>query len=250
AFLRHYPFLKRLAVDVHGLKSFAGIESIASSAELLSLEATASKKMSLSFLSKFTRLRELYLKGHAKDIEALSGLASLERLTLRSITLPDLSILTSLKTLWWLALKLGGTRNLSLLPEVGGIKYLELWMIRGLTDISMISELHRLQYLYLQDLKHVRTFPSCKGLQRLRTVYMENMKGLKDLSPLVAARHLQNLAVSGANHMEPSDFDVLTGHPSLKGFSAGLGSDKKNKAVSERFRLPPANCRLAEFIFE
>src|SRR3990167_951247 len=98
---------------------------------------------------------ELYIEGHDKDIEVISKLVTLERLTLRSITLKDLSIFLPLKKLWWLAIKLGGTKNLSMFSKIEGLKYLELWMIKGLEDISAISKLKNLQFLFLQNLKNI-----------------------------------------------------------------------------------------------
>jgi hypothetical protein len=42
-------------------------------------------------------------------------------LTLRSITLPDLSLLLPLSQLRALDIKLGGTRDLTLLPQIGAL---------------------------------------------------------------------------------------------------------------------------------
>ena len=62
-------------------------------------------------------------------------MTSLEELTLGSITLPDLVLLLPLENLLALDIKLGGTSDLALLPRVGQLRYVELWMIKGLSDI-------------------------------------------------------------------------------------------------------------------
>ena len=83
---------------------------------------TKSRNISLDFLRRFTRLKDLGLQSHTKNIEAVSSLSHLEQLTLRSITLPDLKLLLPLRQLWSLDIKLGGTKDLRLLPQIGGLK--------------------------------------------------------------------------------------------------------------------------------
>src|SRR3954451_1221545 len=59
------------------------------------------------------RSAPLYLHKQPKDIDVVSHLTSLRSLTLREITLPDLSLLLPLTGLRALDLKLGGTHDLS-----------------------------------------------------------------------------------------------------------------------------------------
>ena len=60
----------------------------------------------------------------------------LTSLTLRSITLPDLAQLQPLAQLRALDIKLSGTRDLTLLPAIGQLEYVELWVIRGFSDLA------------------------------------------------------------------------------------------------------------------
>lgn len=232
-FLEYFPLTRRVQVDVFELQSFEGIESLNPDLEYLGLGQTRSKAHSLRVLKHVPRLRELYLESHTKHIEVLSELADLERLTLRSVTLPDLSILRPLVKLWSLELKLGGTSDLSLLPEVGRLQYLELWMIKGLEDLSPIAEISSLEFLFLQALKNVSSLPAMSMLARLRRVHLETMKGIRDLSPLLEAQALNTLLVLDAKHMQPEDFACLKQHPSLKHAVVGLGSERKNSAVRD-----------------
>jgi hypothetical protein len=240
-FLCYYSFLKGFQVDLWQLETTEGIEFLPSTLEFLAFGQTKSKKFSLRLLSRFPRLKELHLEGHTKDFDVVDTLKSLERLTIRSITLPDLSWLTSLHNLWWLAIKLGGTRNLDLLPRVGRLKYLELWMIRGLTNIEAISKIETLQYLFLQDLKNVTKLPSFKRLQKLKRLGLDSMKGITDLSPLNEAAALEQLLVVSARQLQVEDFKPLVGHSSLKRASVGLCSIRKNEQVERLLGLPPVH---------
>jgi hypothetical protein len=232
-FLECFPYARKIQVDVFELQSFDGLESLNADLESLSLGQTRSKAHSLRVLQRFSKLRELYLESHTKHIEVLSELPELERLMLRSITLPNVSILLPLRKLWSLDLKLGGTTNLSMLPEVGRLQYIELWMIKGLADLSPIAEVSSLEYLFLQALKNVTSLPPMGRLPRLRRVHLETMKGVRDLSPLCEAQSLDTVLVLDARHMRPKDFACLEQHPALKHAAIGLGSDRKNSAVSE-----------------
>lgn len=232
-FLELFPYARKVQVDVFELHSLDGLESLNADLESLALGKTRSKAHSLRALERFSKLRELHLESHTKDIDVLSELGDLERLTLRSITLPNLSVLLPLKKLCWLDLKLGGTTNLSLLPEVGRLQYIELWMIKGLADLGPIAQVPSLEYLFLQALKNVTSLPPMGKLARLRRLHLETMKGVRDLSPLLEAEALETLLVLDAGHMQPEDFAGLRQHPSLKHAVLGLKSDRKNSAVRE-----------------
>jgi hypothetical protein len=171
----------------------------------------------------------------------------LEDLTLRSITLPDLSVLRPLKRLHSLDLKLGGTRNLDLLPEIGRLRYLELWMVRGLTDLRPIASVRTLQYLFLQALRNVTELPSLARLRSLRRLRLQTMKGLSDLRTAAKAPALEELEVLDMPHLEPEAFRPFTKSRTLRKAMVHLGSDRKDKAVADLLRLPAVD---GEFAFE
>jgi hypothetical protein len=139
-----------------------------------------------------------------------------------------------------LDIKLGGTKDLSLLPEIGQLKYLELWMIRGLTDLQAISDVTSLQFLFLQALRRVEKLPSFKKLQKLRRLHLETMKGVDDISPIAQAPALQELVVADMPQLQPEQFRCLETHPTLKAVRIGLGSKKKNETVNRILGLPGA----------
>jgi hypothetical protein len=238
-FLRFYPDVRRFSADAlyDHLESFEGLRHLHPDLHALTLGETR-RRLSLRPLSRFTSLRRLYLEKQTKDLDVIAGLTSLTSLTLRSITLPDLSLLLPLTRLRALDLKLGGTRDLSLLPRVGKLGYLELWMVRGLDDLMPVAEVTTLQHLFLQALKQVTGLPNLSRLAQLETVHLETMKGITNLEPLLTAPALREVSLVDMGHLQPADVGVLARHPSLRFLTAGLNSDKKNRAVRELVGLP------------
>ena len=163
-FLRFFPTLRKFAADAlwDSLTSLDGLRHLPPDLEELGIGATK-VKLDLAVLSRFRELRWLFLEGQTKHLEVISGLTQLYDLTLRSITMPDLSLLLPLKGLRSLDLKLGGTRDLRLLPRVGELWYLELWMIRGLTDVTAVGGIPSLRVLFLQALRQVEALPDLSG---------------------------------------------------------------------------------------
>jgi len=239
-FLRFFPFLKRLAIDDYELQSFDGIEYAFPGLRELRISQTKSKRHSLRFLERFQRLRALSLEGHVKDIEVLASLSSLKKLTLRSITLPDLTVLTPLKSLKSLSIELGGTTNLKALPKIRRLECLRLFRIRGLADVRYLSDLVRLRLLFLQDLTRVSKLPSFKMLLELRRVKLDTLKSLHDLRPIAMAPALEELVAVGMPQLDVSSFRPFAGHPTLKRALIGLGSRRKNKPVEDLLKLPDA----------
>ena len=239
-FLRFFPEVRRFQADyMSRLESMDGLRHLRDDLESLVLgETKTARQFSLTFLRGFPHLRRLYLEKHTKDIEAVGELAGLEDLTLRSITLSDLSVLLPLENLLSLDLKLGGTRDLSLLPQIGRLRYLELWQIRGLDDLGPVGEAVTLQHLFLQSLPRVGLLPDFSSLTRLRRVVLDNMKGVTDLAPLAAAPALVQLHVIDMRHFTVEQLECLADHPTLREATFGLGSLKRNAAAQELVGVP------------
>jgi hypothetical protein len=238
-FLRHFPTLRRFSADAmwDSLGSLDGLRHLPPDVEELVIGATK-RRLDLGVLARFRGLRTLYLDGQTKGIEALSGLDGLEDLTLRSITLPDLSLLLPLRRLLSLDLKLGGTRDLRLLPRIGELRYLELWLIKGLSDVSAVGEIPSLRYLFLQALPQVDELPDLRRATSLRRVHLEGMKGIRDLRPLATAPALEEVVLIDMRHLAPDDLRPLVGLPTLRAVTAGLGSRHRNVAAAALVGLP------------
>jgi hypothetical protein len=242
-FLRFFPFLRRFDVDAaYGLESLDGLRLLPDDLEQLAIGGTR-RPLDLSRLERFAGLKSLFLEGQTKRIDVISSLLSLEHLGLRSITLPDLSLLVPLAYLRTLEIKLGGTSDLQLLPRIGRLRYLELWRIRGLSDVSSIGELSDLQFLFLQTLKHVESLPDLGKAVALRRVRLQTMKGIRDLRPLASAPALEELVLDDMPQLQPNDLRPLVGLPHLRAVSARIGI-KKSEAAKALLRLPEVRGRF------
>jgi len=239
-FLRFFPTLRRFAADAlwDSLTSLDGLRHLPPDLEELGIGATRAK-LDLAVLARFPELTWLFVEGQTKHLEVISGLTALRDLTLRSITMPDLSLLLPLTGLRSLDLKLGGTHDLRLLPRVGELRYLELWMIRGLTDVTAAGRIPSLRALFLQALRQVESLPDFLGATELKRVRLETMKGLRDLGPLATAPALEGVELIDMRHLQPEDLAPLVGLPHLKAVTPGLGSRRKNDAAAALLGLPP-----------
>ncbi len=238
-FLRFFPTLRKFAADAlwDSLTTLDGLRHLPPDLEELGIGATKAK-LDLAVLSRFPELRWLFLEGQTRHLEVISGLTQLYDLTLRSITMPDLSLLLPLKRLRSLDLKLGGTHDLGLLPRVGELWYLELWMIRGLRDITAVGSIPSLRVLFLQALRQVEALPDLRAATSLRRIRLETMKGLRDLRPLATAPALEAIELIDMRHLQPEDLAPLVGLPTLKAITPGLGSRRRNEAATALLGLP------------
>lgn len=230
--IAHLKKLESLSIGIYGLESFEFLRDLdTTQLTSLSLAATFSKKPSLSIIAHCAGIKQLYIEGHSKDIEVVSNLIRLQDLTLRSVTVPSLAFLRGLTELWSLDIKLGGTKNLDDLSCMPGIKYLELWQIKGLSDLTPIGAMTGLQFLFLQALRNVQQLPNLSRLSALRRICLENMKGLKDLTFLMTAPALEELVHVSAQGREPQQYADLIAKGTLKRLIVGFGSNRKNNEL-------------------
>jgi len=238
-FLRFFPSLRRFEVDgIYDLESLNGLRYLPEHLQALGIGSTR-RKLDLCVLDRFNCLEALHLVGQTRNIEAVSRLTSLSRISLRSITLPDLTLLLPLRKLESFELRLGGTRDLRLLPQIGQLRYLEVWRVRGLEDLSAVGELTQLRYLFLQTLRGVTSLPSLDRLEGLQRVHLETMKGIRDLQPLATAPNLEELLLLDMPQLDPRDLQPLVGLPRLRAVTATLGTFDKNRQARRLLRVPP-----------
>jgi hypothetical protein len=188
--LEFFTSVRRIRVGNLRLRCLAGLEHASDFLEVLWIGDTL-RKPALEPIRRFADLRELHLDGHTKNVDVLRDLTKLERLRLRSMTLPDLDVLRPLNGLRSLELHLGGTTNLAALPEIGRIRHLDISHVRRLTDLSCLGSMLHLQRLCLQAMRSVSELPSLAGAVSLRRVALANMKGLVDLTPVAEAPALE-----------------------------------------------------------
>lgn len=233
--LRYLPDdLKSLSLGI-AMPKGTDLGSLARFGQLEDLALSHQRRLP-AFLAELGTLRRLHLEGPVRDLDALAALTTLTDLTLRSVT-ADLSPLLALHQLDRLAIKLGGCADLKLVPKIGHLTYLELWMVRGLTDLSFVGEMTSLEYLFLQALRGVVHLPDLSRCTSLRRIHLETMKGLHDLRALASAPALRRLNIVDAGHL--TEQDLLPLRPlSIEDFGIGLGSDRKNSAARQLLQLP------------
>jgi hypothetical protein len=225
--------LKELTVGISDLESFDFLGGVPSTLTKLGLHRTVSKKPSLALVKRFRDLKNLYLEGQWKGIEAVSELQDLETVVLRSISSPDVSYLSHLKKLWSVDIKLGGIKNFDALTTLPELKYLELWQVRGLSDLSFISKIASLQNLFLQSLRQVVRLPNFENSYMLRRISLENMKGLEDLSSLEFAPSLIEFCNVLAGNQKVENVLPVLRNSNVRKVLCGFGSDKNDKLFSE-----------------
>jgi hypothetical protein len=220
--------LEALSLGIYELTDFSVLERAAPGLTSLTLGATRSKRLTLTPLSRFRSLRVLYLDGHEKHIEVLSGLPELEDVTLRSITTPDLEFLRHLPKLWSLDIKLGGIRNFKGIEGKDSIAYLELWQVRDLRNIDVVGTLRGLQYLFLQSLPHIEALPRLTELSALRRIIVQNLTGLRDFTAVASAPSLEEFALIQGNKQTPEQLLPVLRNPRVRSVSALFGSYRRN----------------------
>jgi hypothetical protein len=241
-FLRFFPWLSRLHVWAGSMHDLSGLRHLD---RLRSLTVgTSARSRSLRPLAGLSSLQELHVEGPVSGVRVLSELTGMQDLTLRSVNMPDLSPLAPMTELASLDLKLGNTRDLSLLPGFTRLRYFEAWMIRGLADISVIGEVTTLEKLWLQDLKHVARLPPLGKLTRLRRIRLEGMRGLTDVGELMTAPALERLALLRMSAVDVGSVNQLQSHPTLREAAIHLGTAARTSAVT--LSLPSAGRPSAE----
>lgn len=226
------PHLESLSLGIFELTEFGVLERIPPTVTALSLGATRSRKPRLAPLGRLRSLRTLYLEGQSNGIEVLSELRDLEKVTLRSITTPDLGYLAHLKSLWSLDIKLGGIRSFRGIEGKESIKHLEVWQVRELHGVDVVSALPGLRYLFLQSLPHIAAFPSLGESKALRRVVVVNLKGLRDFGALEEAPALEEFALLEGNGQTPEQLLPVLRNPAVRRVAGFFGSDRKNRAFS------------------
>lgn len=246
-FLRFFPKVRRVAIDaLDELENIDGLSFLREDLEQLALGRTR-RRFSLAVLERFQRLNGLWLEGHTKDIEVISQFTELKKLLLRSITLPDLALLTPLSQLQSFALKLGGTQDLSHLAQIGCLEYIEIWMVRGLSDLTSLSKVSTLRFLFLQALKQVEQLPDFAQATNLVGLYLKTMKSVKDLSPIARSPNLETLWLNDMPQLQPEHVTCLAKHPKLKAVGLRTGSRRRDRAMREILQLPEAGMIDQEF---
>lgn len=237
-FLAHFPFLSGFDLQDENFKDDAELSHLPKGLTSLDVNDVGANKIDLQILENLPKLQSLCIERQTVNIDAIGSLKNLRRLTLFSVTLPDLKCLLPLKKIDTLEIKLGGTTNLDLIPQIGRMRNLELWRIKGLARLDWLSKAKTLEDIFLQDLRNVKKLPSFKSLNSLKSVTLDNVSGLSDLTPIAQAPKLTSIGLFDMKHLDPESLRPFVGHKALRYASISLGSRKKDKLAKEILPLP------------
>ena len=243
------PDLETLSIGIYDLTSFEFLNHVNDRLIQLGIFDTSSSKPSISTVARFNDLRFLSLHGQQKGIEAVSELRNLEKLTLGSISTPGLDFLVGLNNLWSLSIVLGGIRNLAALQTLPHLKFLELALVRGLSDLTPVSETTGLQCLNLEQVRQVTNLPDLSCLDSLRRLAVIDMKGVHDLTPIRLAPKLEDILFTPGRSFAPSELRWILELPNLKTAAFGFSTMKRKLAFDAVAATRGLSTRLTEFAF-
>src|SRR5262245_43142742 len=249
SWLEQYSGAGRVSLFLDGVTSFEPLRSLRPDLEQLTLSGSTKGRVSLAPLRHFTALRELTIVGHRNGLETVAQLRSLERLCLISLKLPDLEMFEPLSELRAFELKLGGTTNLTALPRIGRLRYLEIWRVNGLSDLSVIAELMDLQYLFLQHVKRVEHLPSLRPCRHLRRVHLDRV-AIRDLRAIADAPNLEELLLLDMPQLPLDAFRPLVNHPALRALTAGVRNETRRAQIRSLVGLGDVQSYGTDFHFE
>lgn len=140
--LRFLTNLKSLTVDMFKNDQLKELNRYAK-LEVLGLGGHG---ISVKPITQQTGLEELFLFGKLKDVESISSMKWLKKLTFSQITLKNLDFLTELDDLRELNFMLGGASSYEQLPHIGKIESLSFGRVRQLTTDHLMP-INRMKYL-------------------------------------------------------------------------------------------------------
>lgn len=188
--------LKCLHLEVFELKDFSVLQYIDEGLESLFLnnEKGGGAVFDCEWLLRFKSLRELYLGKLKKNIELLAEIRSLNKLTLRGISLKSLDFLRK-SNVSDLAVHWCAMNDLSSLAQNDNILRLELFRINKLEELSFIGTLKNLEEFRLIWLSHVFSFPDIGNNLHLKKIYIDTLKNLWDVSAIANSQSVRNIEI-------------------------------------------------------
>lgn len=231
-FLAEFGWLTDLTVECMSLQSVAGLRHLQ---QLESLDLGPTKRrVSLEVLTELPQLTDASITDHSRELDVLGRIRGLQSVGLTSIKRDDLDFLTGATSLRWVAITLGRVSDLSALTHLPHLMSLLIYRTK-VTDLAPIGQCTSLVHGCLESLP-VGALPDLGDLRELISVEVEKLKGLDDLTPIAHAPALRYLRVQ-SDTLQPDDFTVLAGHPTLEVIDANLRTDKLGYQVNQMLQL-------------
>jgi hypothetical protein len=236
-FLRDFPGLEKLNLQVPIIKDIAGLRHVTESLKQFTMTSTT-VRLSLKPVAACSLLESLHLQNHLKDFDALQSLQRLQYLGIPGISFPDLSKLLPFENLRSLFLGFCKPMDLGMLGQFPKLESIHILKMNNLHDLGGLRFGRTLRRIELAWLPHVARLPVLSELERLDEFEVDGMKSLNDITAIAAAPALRYLALWDCKSLKPDSFKCLIGHPTLKHINFGIGRLKDNEAVAAMF--PPA----------
>ena len=196
----------------------------------LTLGASKSKGVELSFLGDYSQLKRLRICGHTRGIETLAAMPSLRTLALDGIgkqtRLDFLSEMTGLESL---RLLLGGRLGIAEI-NIPELRELEACRVRGLIDLGDLSRFRRLESLIVDDQAQIESVALSDVHSELRMIRISNCRSLREVSGLDTLPKLEHLVI-GATTLGREELLALTLPPSLKICSLYTGKEREDRLI-------------------
>ena len=188
------PRLTRLRFDVHEHPDGSFLKQLKlPQFTHLTLGENKRRNFDLSPLAAAISLERLFVQGHDRGVEAISGLPHLADVSLSGFPKRhDLAFLNDLAAMRSLLLILGSRASISEFthPE---LRKLSIVWVRQLEDLGPLRRFSRLEDLTIED--QLRLSSLDVGGLNLRRLTINNCKGLKQLVGLEAQTRLEHLDV-------------------------------------------------------
>ncbi|GIF66432.1 hypothetical protein Ais01nite_44670 [Asanoa ishikariensis] len=226
-FLRWFPGLTRLSIDLPGLTDLRPLEQVAESLTYLNLDYTAAR-VDLTHIPA-RNLRGLRLVKHELGLGSLLG----SNQSLRSVALWNYSAADRVvahlpvRSLETLAITNGSIKETSALGELEGLRLLVLRGVRGFGKLDFLSRLEKLEWLWVESLKF-EALPSLRGHESLVRVDLDSVSTLNPdmIAAVSEAPALIEVVVTSAK-LKPPDFEPLARHATLAAARIGLSSIRR-----------------------
>ncbi len=169
----------------------------------------------------------------------IDWLKDVERLILWNVKLPS-NFLAKLPNLWWLDIRGGSSKDLSLLTDCMNIRFFAINQVRGLLNIDEILNLSKVEYIKMYGLSKLVELPTFSKLKHLKRVDVGQMKELLSIKGILAAPMIEELLLIKKIGIQTSDVLQINNLTSLKQFD-WIAVDvpmKVSKPVKDAIELP------------
>ena len=197
--------------------------------EYLSLGETRKANIDLAPLRHWPQLAQLHTTGHVKNIDAITALPALTKLSLSQVkSKDDVDFINAMPALAQLRFILGGRASIAhvtapLLEEM------EVVRVRGLEDLGDLGRFPRLRRLSVEDQIKLAELRLGEN-PALASLILRNCKTLERLAGIATLSTLNNLAV----YLTQLDIDALLagGLPAaLKHLTLATGKRKRDEEI-------------------